>query len=64
MLIHPLSFLLFLITFLGQTHTTPVLLNYKDRAELAGKEYKSLSSVLEGIVILEKQPADDEHVHP
>jgi hypothetical protein len=39
-----------------------VLLNYKDRAELAGKEYKCLSSILEGIVILEKQPDEEEKV--
>ena len=46
-----------------QTHTTPVLLNYKDRAELAGKEYKCLSSILEGFVILEKQPEEEEETH-
>lgn len=39
-----------------QTHTTPVLLGYKDRAELAGQEYSSASSVMEGVVILEKLP--------
>ncbi|CCI41176.1 unnamed protein product [Albugo candida] len=39
-----------------QTHTTPVLLNVKDRAELATDEYLSLTSVLEGVVILKKNP--------
>ena len=37
-----------------QTHTTPVLLGFKDRAELAGGEYTSASSVMEGVVIAEK----------
>eukprot|EP01038_Epipyxis_sp_PR26KG_P006135 gene6135-8459_t len=41
-----------------QTHTTPVLLGYKDRSELAGVEYKSIPSVMEGVVILEKVPVD------
>ena len=39
-----------------QTHTTPVLLGARDRAELAGREYKGLSSVMEGVVIVEKAP--------
>jgi 26S proteasome regulatory subunit N1 len=39
-----------------QTHTTPVLLNVKDRAELATEEYLPLSNVLEGVVILRKNP--------
>merc|ERR1719453_155813 len=39
-----------------QTRTTPVLLNYSDRAELATDEYISLSSVLEDFVILRKNP--------
>jgi 26S proteasome regulatory subunit N1 len=38
-----------------QTHSTPVLLNFRDRAELAGKEYKSLAGVIEGFVILQKE---------
>ncbi len=33
-----------------------MLLGYKDRAELAGSEYTAFSSVLEGIVIVEKTP--------
>lgn len=37
-----------------QTHTTPVLLGHKDRAELAGTETKPLSTVMEGIIILQK----------
>ncbi|ETI40005.1 hypothetical protein F441_14367 [Phytophthora nicotianae CJ01A1] len=39
-----------------QTHTTPVLLNVKDRAELATEEYIPLTNVLEGVVILRKNP--------
>jgi hypothetical protein len=40
-----------------QTHTTPVLLSTKDRAELVSDEYESLSNVLEGFVILRKKVA-------
>eukprot|EP01133_Synstelium_polycarpum_P010900 gene10900-12705_t len=39
-----------------QTHTTPVLLGYNDRAELATDDYIPLSNVLEGIVILKPNP--------
>ncbi|CAK4086503.1 unnamed protein product [Aphanomyces euteiches] len=39
-----------------QTHNTPVLLNVKDRAELATDEYLAHTNVLEGIVILRKNP--------
>ena len=39
-----------------QTHTTPVLLATTDRAELGTDEVLSLSSVLEGIVILKDNP--------
>ncbi|UJR33872.1 hypothetical protein I4U23_021293 [Adineta vaga] len=39
-----------------QTHTTPVLLAYGERAELATEEYLSLTPVLEGFVILQKNP--------
>merc|ERR1712050_83189 len=39
-----------------QTRTTPVLLNYMDRAELATEEYLSLASVMEDFVILKKNP--------
>jgi len=42
-----------------QTHTTPVLLNYRDRSELANKEFVSVTSILEGVVILEKAPEED-----
>lgn len=38
-----------------QTHTTPVLLGPKDRAELGDEEYEPLSNVLEGVVILKKK---------
>ena len=39
-----------------QTHTSPVLLGVKDRAELATNEYLPVTSVLEGVVILRKNP--------
>eukprot|EP00002_Diphylleia_rotans_P008447 TRINITY_DN1828_c0_g2_i1.p1 TRINITY_DN1828_c0_g2~~TRINITY_DN1828_c0_g2_i1.p1 ORF type:complete len:870 (-),score=207.08 TRINITY_DN1828_c0_g2_i1:486-3095(-) len=38
-----------------QTHTTPVLLNHGERAELATDEYEPLTSVLEGFVILRRK---------
>lgn len=44
-----------------QTHTTPVLLAHGERAELATDEYVSLSPVLEGFVILKKNPDFMEH---
>lgn len=43
-----------------QTHTTPVLLNYRDRSELANREFVSVTSILEGVVILEKAPEEDD----
>ncbi len=39
-----------------QTHTTPVLLASTERAELATEEVLSVSSILEGIVILKDNP--------
>lgn len=39
-----------------QTRTTPVLLSYTDRAELATEEYIAASSILEDFVILKKNP--------
>merc|ERR1712137_82553 len=39
-----------------QTRTTPVLLSHGERAELATDEWIPLSSVLEGFVILKKNP--------
>ncbi|XP_064476631.1 26S proteasome non-ATPase regulatory subunit 2-like [Ornithodoros turicata] len=39
-----------------QTHTTPVLLAHGERAELATEEYTALTPVLEGFVILRKNP--------
>jgi len=39
-----------------QTHTTPVLLSYGERAELATEEYIALTPVIEGFVILRKNP--------
>jgi len=41
-----------------QTHKTPVLLGFKDRAELAGSEYVAASSVMEGVVLVEKVPEE------
>lgn len=38
-----------------QTHTTPVLLGAKDRAELADDTYEPLTSVIEGFVIVRKK---------
>jgi 26S proteasome regulatory subunit N1 len=37
-----------------QTHSTPVLLGVKERAEIANREWKSISNVMEGVVLLEK----------
>merc|ERR1719199_1498001 len=39
-----------------QTRTTPVLLSYGDRAELATEEYLSVGSIMEDFVILRKNP--------
>ncbi|RUS34049.1 armadillo-type protein, partial [Jimgerdemannia flammicorona] len=39
-----------------QTHSTPVLLAHSERAELATEEYIALSHVLEGFVLLRKNP--------
>ncbi|XP_076634499.1 regulatory particle non-ATPase 1 [Colletes latitarsis] len=39
-----------------QTHTTPVLLAYGERAELATEEYVPLTPIMEGFVILRKNP--------
>uniref|UniRef100_A0A4W3HXI2 Proteasome 26S subunit ubiquitin receptor, non-ATPase 2 n=1 Tax=Callorhinchus milii TaxID=7868 RepID=A0A4W3HXI2_CALMI len=39
-----------------QTHTTPVLLAHGERAELATEEYIPLTPILEGFVILRKNP--------
>lgn len=39
-----------------QTHTTPVLLAFGERAELATDEYIPLTSILEGFVVLKKNP--------
>merc|ERR1712032_272972 len=42
-----------------QTHETPILLQYKDRAELASDEYLPISSVLEGFAILRFNPESE-----
>lgn len=39
-----------------QTHESPVLLQYKDRAELATDDYISYTSILEGFAILRPNP--------
>ena len=39
-----------------QTHTTPVLLGYGERAELGSDEFIAESKVLEGFVLLRKNP--------
>ena len=44
-----------------QTHSTPVLLASGERAELATDEYVSLTPILEGFVILKKNPDHMEH---
>jgi 26S proteasome regulatory subunit N1 len=44
-----------------QTQSTPVLLSYGERAELEDEEYISLSSTLEGLVILRKVRGCSQH---
>merc|ERR1719326_2270371 len=39
-----------------QTHTTPVLISYGERAELATEEYLPVTPIMEGFVILKKNP--------
>lgn len=39
-----------------QTHTTPVLLSFGERAELATEEYIPVTPIMEGFVILKKNP--------
>jgi len=39
-----------------QTHTTPVLLAHGERAELATEEYLPVTQIMEGFVILKKNP--------
>nr|XP_012141688.1 PREDICTED: 26S proteasome non-ATPase regulatory subunit 2 isoform X4 [Megachile rotundata] len=41
----------------GYVHTTPTLLSYGERAELALDEYEALSNVLEGFIILREKTA-------
>merc|ERR1712141_357273 len=43
-----------------QTHETPILLQYKDRAELASDKYLSIASVLEGFAILSLNPDSEQ----
>jgi 26S proteasome regulatory subunit N1 len=39
-----------------QTHKSPVLLNYGDRAELGTEEYIPVTPIIENFVILRKNP--------
>ena len=39
-----------------QTHTTPVLIAYGERAELATEQYIALSPILENFVLVRKNP--------
>ncbi|KAG9598718.1 hypothetical protein KCU77_g3762, partial [Aureobasidium melanogenum] len=39
-----------------QTQSTPVLLSYGERAELEDEEYIPVTNVMEGLVILKKNP--------
>ncbi|KAK2195724.1 bifunctional Armadillo-type fold/RPN1 [Babesia duncani] len=39
-----------------QTHTTPVLVGSSERAELANEEYTAFTTILEGIVVVDKTP--------
>jgi len=41
-----------------QTHTTPALMNARDRAEVAAEEWEPVCSVLEGVVLLRKRDID------
>lgn len=43
-----------------QTHSTPVLLGFKDRAEIASREVKAATSVMEGLVIVEAVAVDED----
>ena len=43
-----------------QTHDTPILLQYKDRAELANDQFVPVASVLEGFAILRPNPESEE----
>ena len=43
-----------------QTHETPILLQYNDRAELGNDKYLSVASVLEGFAILRLNPESEE----
>lgn len=42
-----------------QTHTTPVLLGPKDRAEMASRDFKAVTGTMEGVVIVEKVEEKD-----
>jgi 26S proteasome regulatory subunit N1 len=39
-----------------QTHTTPVLIGHGERAELATEEFIPLSDIMEGLIIVKKNP--------
>jgi 26S proteasome regulatory subunit N1 len=40
-----------------QTHATPVLMAFTERAELASEEWIPLAPVLEGFILVKKNPA-------
>jgi len=42
-----------------QTHTTPVVIGFAERAELASDDYVALSQFLEGIVLIRKPDSSD-----
>ena len=43
-----------------QTHNAPVLLSHGDRAELAGEDYLTMTSLLEDVVIVKTNPDAEE----
>ncbi|KAA0152498.1 hypothetical protein FNF28_07029 [Cafeteria roenbergensis] len=43
-----------------QTHTTPALMNARDRAEVADEAWKPLCTVLEGVVLVKRQELADQ----
>ena len=42
------------------TNNTPVLLGYGERGQLATTEYKSVTPIMEGFVIVQKKGEEDE----
>ncbi|KAA0145669.1 hypothetical protein FNF29_08441 [Cafeteria roenbergensis] len=48
------------ILAMGLTHTTPALMNARDRAEVADEAWKPLCTVLEGVVLVKRQELADQ----